>query len=237
MKRKIGQPENFGIKFLLLSCCCLIFSCNFTKDEIIVPDAAFHFIQLSPGAPPLNIYVNNEKIAENFLYGQDSGYFKVQPGLISFKVGEAGSGDFLIDNYTSLTGGLNYSIFTVDSFAKIRLTSVNDNFIAISGDTAGVRFLYMSPDTARLNVEIFNSLDSVSYALRTFNDQHTDTTKASFSKLRSGIYTLKLLQKDSTVYGLFPNINLESNRFYTIYIKGFKNGTGDAALDTGIIRH
>lgn len=238
MKPKpVHQYQNLGPKLLVFFFCGFLLSCNLTKDEMIVPNAAFHFIQLSPAAPPLTIYVNNEKIAENFIYGEDSGYYEVQPGLISFKVSETGSNDFLIDNYTALTGGLKYSIFTVDSFSSIKLTSVRDNFIGLSGDTAGVRFLYMSADTAILNVKLFNTRDSISYPSRYFNDQHADTTRASFRKIRAGTFNLSLLQRDSTVYGFFDNINLETNRFYTVYIKGFKKGTGADSLDKGIIRY
>lgn len=221
--------------FLIATFCLLVSACNFTKEEVAVPNAELHFTQLSPGAPPLNVYVNDQEIAENFLYGQDSGYFSVQPGLISFKITKSGSNDFLIDNYTALTGGQKYSVFTVDSFAKMKLTSVNDNFIAIRGDTSGIRFLYLSPDTAILNVKIFNTRDSISYPLRYFNDQHVDTSRASFRKIRSGAFNLSLLQRDSTVYGRFSGINLEANRFYTIYIKGFKMGTGADTLDKGMI--
>lgn len=231
-KDKSGWSGLFIATFSLF-----VSACNFTKQEVAVPNAELHFTQLSPGAPPLNVYVNDQEIAENFLYGQDSGYFKVQPGLISFKIAKTGSNDFLIDNYTALTGGQKYSVFTVDSFAKMKLTSVNDNFIAIRGDTSGIRFLYFSPDTAILNVKLFNTRDSISYPFRYFNDQHVDTSRASFKKIRSGSFNLSLLQRDSTVYGKFSNINLQASKFYTIYIKGFKKGTGADSLDKGIIAY
>jgi len=76
------------------------------------------------------------------------------------------------------------------------------------------------------------------YPSRTFNDQNANPAQALFSKIPATTYTLKIKKsRDSLLIKSFANIQLESGKIYTIYLKGSYDSTNINSIDKGIIQH
>ncbi len=212
-------------------------SCKIANPDTTPPIAAFHFIHASPDAPNLDVYIGGEAITEDFAYGRDSGYFTRLPGIDEFKMAATGTLNFLIDSYISFNAGSKYSVFVIDSLNKIRLANVEDLLRVPGGDSSELRFLNFCAGSF-INAKFYNTTDSIKYSLRRFNDQEGDTTKSNFKPVKAGTYNLQITPSDTTAPLInFTGITLTTGKSYTLYLRGFNNGTGAEAMDTGIIRH
>jgi len=197
---------------------------------------SFLMANVSPDAPSLNISVNNSLLTQGFSFGSYTPYYSAVAGVYALSFTKT-------DNTSVLSNSINveankaYSYILIDSFNTIKSTFFEDRLVVPTGDSVHIRFFNFSPDS-----QPFNLRDSVAgkvlYKQRTFSDQDYITSYINFIKIPAGDYTFQLQNqdKDSTVaasklYSLMPG------HIYTLFAKGFVEGSGAQAIGLGQIQN
>jgi hypothetical protein len=203
------------------------------------PDAKFYLINVSPDSQSLDFFLDEAGVVNNFLYGQDTGYFSTSPGIHDLVFRKTGTSNDLININMSLTAGQPYSIFVIDSINKLRPAAVADSTIAPVGDTAKIRLLNFCINSPSLIAEIFADTSVVlAYSSRTFNDQNSNASQALFNKIIARSYTLNLKRaSDSVLITSFLNMQFSAGKIYTIYLKGSYKSTNPGSISEAILQH
>ena len=103
-----------------------------------------------------------------------------------------------------------------------------DDLSAPAAGTAHVRFLHLSPDAPAVDITLTDG--TVVFGNKSFRDY------TEFTPLTAGSYDLQVrLAGTTTVVLDLPGIALEAGTIYTVFAKGFVNGTGVQALGAEII--
>lgn len=213
-------------------------SCNISDSPVSPPPTSYFVVHASPDAPNLDIFGSGGITAMNFGYKRDTGYFFVPPQTYEFKVAPTGTTNYLITAMVPLEANKLYSLFIIDSLSRIKMVSVHDNLLTAGTDTSNVRFLQFSPNAPYLSAELQSAADTLKFENRSFNDQVADTSRATFKPIKSGSYKLALyLPGSSTPFAEFPGIDMLTGKSYTVYLRGFYEGTGTQALDKGVIQN
>jgi hypothetical protein len=109
--------------------------------------------------------------------------FSTSPGIQELQISQTGSSTQILDVNISLTAGIPYSIFAVDSFKNLTPTITIDSSTAPVKDTTKVRFLNFLIGSPEIDAELAASGDTSVFHQRTFNDlQITNTRNAIFEK-------------------------------------------------------
>lgn len=213
-----------------------VVSCNDKNDSTTPPISSFGIVHASPDAGNVDVYVGGGAAAQNLAYGSDTGYFAVTPGTYTLQVAPTGTSNFVLSTNVSLSPGMTYSVFAIDSVSSIKAAVVEDNFTAPSTDSVRVRFLHFSPDAPAVDVAVAGG--STWFSNRTFNDQSANPSYQSFTTIKAGVYNLEVKAAGtSTVVLPIPSITLEGGKVYTLYAKGFLAGTSTQALGVGTVVH
>jgi hypothetical protein len=214
------------------------YGCGLTGGETTPPSAGLYIINASPDAPGIDVTLNNNTIAGNYVYGKDSGYFLTFPGTYQFKLSQTGATTYLTDQLLNLPAGKYYSLFLADSFSMLKVLFIEDNLTTDTFSYANVRLLNFCPNSPTLDAAFTNDADTLEFTGRYFNDQGVaNSSKANFSAIPSGNYDLSLYEADTTILiKNFSGINFENGKHYTVYLKGLYENT-TTPLDTAVIRH
>jgi hypothetical protein len=224
--------------FLLISITSVNVGCN--KSNTTPPPTQFYLFNLSPGSQSLDFSVNGSPVKTGLGYGEDSGYFSTAPGIQELQIAQAGSSTNLIDVNMSLTAGIPYSIFAIDSFNRITPAITIDSSTVVK-DTTKIRFLNFLVGSPIIAAELTAGTYVAVFHDRTFNDlQKINSTNAQFVKLVPNTFTLTLINTsttDSTVIKTFPGLTFSANKIYSLYIYGNYNDTVHYPINAKFIQH
>ncbi|MFZ1800699.1 MAG: DUF4397 domain-containing protein [Chitinophagaceae bacterium] len=221
--------------FISLSIGCFIFfACKKNDPGNIIP-SNIKCINASPDAPAINFLDNNTSFAENLNYTDVSAYTLLAPVTSKLSITENSIPKTFNTFFTTLEPGFYYSLFAVDSFSKLSMTMVSDVFTIPATDSSMIRFFNFSPGSSYITATLENPLDTIFLGNRQFNDQNTYAAYVVFNEIPSGNYNLQLLTSDSTI--ISTPLNFSGGKVYTIYAKGFSQGTGISALGAALIEH
>jgi hypothetical protein len=223
--------------FLFVSILLMNVGCN--KSNTTPPPTKFYLFNLSPGSQSLDFSINGTSIKTGLAYGADSGYFLTSPGIQELQISQTGSSTQILDVNISLTAGIPYSIFAVDSFKNLTPTITIDSSTAPVKDTTKVRFLNFLIGSPEIDAELAASGDTSVYHRRTFNDlQITNTRNAIFEKIYPNTYTLSLINTaDSSVIKTFSGVTFLAGKVYTLYIYGDYSDTTNYPILEKILQH
>jgi hypothetical protein len=208
-------------------------ACNINNNSNTNPEQGYFLVaNISPDAPPLSMSINSSSFLTNLAYGAYTPYYGAAGGTYNFSIYGITTSPVLNNTVTISTNTL-YSYFLIDSFNTITSAFVTDKIPATSTDSAYVRFFNFSPNVGAVSLRD-SAAGTNLFLKRTFNDQQTNTSLANFTRLKAGNYDFQLNLSDSTLQG-GKSFSLTGGHVYTLFAKGFKDGTGDAALGIGQI--
>ncbi len=211
-------------------------SCNKSTSSSTAAYASFAVVNASPDAPSLNIFVNGASVVQDFAYGSDTGYYAALPGTYNVQMLSFLNSEALVSGIVTFGPGKSYSLFAIDSSAKMKIAAVEDDFTIPSTDSVRVRFLHFSPNAPA--VDLVAGGTTMLAANRTFNDQELTPAYAQFITLAAGTYDLDVRLAGTTTSVLpLPGTVLEGGKVYTFYAKGFVGGIGVQALGAGTVIH
>ena len=220
---------------LLVSVCMMMIvaSCNSKNDNTNPQQGFFLVTNISPDAPPLNVYVNSTLLGSGLSYGVYTPYYGATAGGYTFSFTDA-SNATVLSNTVTLAVNKKYSYFLVDSFGAMKSSFVEDNFVAPGADSVSIRFFNLSPDAGP--VKLADSASNTSLYTRDFNDQSSVSSYANFDRIPAGIYTFQLRNiYDSVIASKVDT--LSGAHVYTIFAKGFYKGAGSQGIGIGQINN
>jgi len=205
-------------------------SCDKSDKNVETSQANILVVHASPDAPGVDLLVDSAKVNTAALtFPNNTGYLKVNSGTRNIKVNVAGTTTSVINATLSLTKDKNYSIFAVDSVAKISPLVIEDDLTTPQSGKAHVRFIHLSPNAPAVDIAVA-STGAVVFGNKAFKEY------TAFTPLDAGTYNLDVrVAGTSTVALVLPSITLEAGKIYTVFAKGFLGGTGSTALGAEII--
>jgi hypothetical protein len=212
----------------------LLVSCNKDDNDDNMAQARIMVVHASPNAPAVDVRVNNQVALTNVAYPSNSAYTAVNAGSTNVKVSPTGTMTYVIDANVTVDANSSYSIFAVDSVARIKAAVVTDNLSAPAAGKAHVRFFHFSPNAPAVDIAVAGG--AVLFPDRNFNDQGTNANVANFTPVDAGTYTLEVRAAGTTTSVLsIPNVTLQAGKIYTAFAKGLVGGSGTQALGAQII--
>jgi hypothetical protein len=213
---------------LVVAALVLVSSCK--KDDPAIDHAQVLVTHSSPNAPGVDLLVDNSKQNSSALtYPNNTGYLQLATGTRNIKVNVTGTSTTVIEANLPLVKDMNYSIFAVDSVSKISALVLSDDLTAPATGKAHVRFVHLSPNAPAVDVAVASS-GAVVFGNKAFKEY------TAFTPLDAGTYNLDVrVAGTSTVALVLPPLTLEAGKIYTVFAKGFLNGSGDQALGAEVI--
>jgi hypothetical protein len=186
-------------------------------------------VHASPDAPGVDLLVDDSKVNSMALtFPNNTGYLDLDAGTRNFKVNASGSAVTVIDADAALAPMKNYSVFAVDALSNIAPIVLEDDLATPASGMAHVRFAHLSPDAPGVDITLTDG--TVIFGDYEFKES------SEFTPLNAGIYDLQVrVAGTSTVALSLDNISLQSGKVYTVFAKGFLNGSGGQALGAEII--
>ncbi len=190
------------------------------KNEKIEPQklAGVSIYHSSPDAPDMNIIIDNEVItSQAFKYKNYSNYIDVKEGDHRIRFNRFNNGVALLDSTFSFEVNKSYSLYIVNTLAKIELWMREDGTYLQASGNGRVRCLNLSPDAPKIDVR-WTSESSPLFSGLTFKQA------SDFKEVPINTYSLEVKMiggKERTV--TLNNIEIKEGGFYTILIEGFDN--------------
>jgi hypothetical protein len=192
------------------------------------PKAQVMAIHASPNAPGVDLLVDNATAGTNLTFPNNTAYLPVDGGTRNVKINVTGTMTSVINANLPVTGGVNYSVFAVDSVAKLSTLVVVDDLTTPASGKAHLRFLHLSPNAPAVDIALTGG--GVLIGNKSFKEY------TAFTPLDAGTYNLEVrVAGTSTVVLPLPGIALTAGKIYTVFAKGFVGGTGAQALGAAII--
>src|SRR6476659_9907834 len=91
---------------IMISSFKIFYGCN-AKDTI-PPEASYYLINVSPDSQGINFLLDGASVANNLVYGADTGYISAKPGIHDLQFVNAATSATLINVNISLTAAEAY---------------------------------------------------------------------------------------------------------------------------------
>ncbi len=196
--------------------------------EIPFSTSSVKAIHASPNAPAVDLLVDNTIVGTGLTFPNNTGYLTAASGTRNVKVNVSGTNNSVIDANLDLSPMKNYSVFAVDEVSNISALVLEDDLTMPAPGKAHVRFIHLSPDAPAVDITLTDG--TVVFGNRAFKEF------TPFTPLDAGTYNLEVRVAGTTTVALPLNgITLEDGKIYTVFAKGFLNGSGDQALGAQIV--
>jgi len=215
------------ISAILVAGMMVFSSCDKDDDKTYANLLVAH---ASPDGPGVDLLINDDKQNSAALtYPNNTGYLEVETGTRNIKVNVAGTSTTVINADLTFEKDKNYSVFAVDSVSSISAIVLVDDLTTPAAGKAHVRFVHLSPNAPAVDVAVASS-GAVVFGDVVFKEA------TAFTPLDAGTYLLDVrVAGTGTVALVLPAITLQAGKIYTVFAKGFLNGTGIQALGAEII--
>ncbi|GEM_PF-6754861 len=190
------------------------------------------FVQASPDAPSLRVFNDGKEILSNINYNDVSDYINISRSNLAFQVkkGEEvvkriGSADFATDAFNA--------VYLVDSFGAINRLLLSSSHNTPDAGKAQFRFLHLVP-----NLQPFKLFANGSVLFNDRSFTFANQGYADFISIDAGSYSFVAQTEENTIttdIALANSIMLEAGKTYTLYAKGFLNGSGIESLSLGVV--
>jgi len=225
MKNLIPILAIFVASFTLVAC---------DEEENVLaptPTTSNSFVKVvhaSPDAPGVDLLVDNTTAGTNLTFPNNTGYLTVNSGTRNINVNVTGTSTTVIDANLSFERNKNYSVFAVNAVANLEAIVIEDDLTAPAQGKAHVRFIHLSPDAPAVDITLTDG--TVVFGNKSFKEF------TAFTPLDAGTYNLEVRVTGTTTVALdLPGINLGAGKIYTVFAKGFLNGTNLQQLGAEII--
>lgn len=234
------------MRFMVLAAMpvAMLTSCDEDGDDDVIvqeDEARVMVVHASPDAPAVDLLVDDEEVAADLTYPENTGYLTVEAGSRNIKVNLAGTSTSVIDAEGNFVKDQSYTVFAIGTAdetdaADIGALVLQDDLTAPAAGNAKVRFVHLSPDAP--DVDIVNITDPTNEAVLFDGQGYSEAS--TFASVPAGTYNLEVrTDADGTVVLPLNGIMLEAGKIYTVFANGFVTlPTGNTnALNVEIIEH
>lgn len=183
------------------------------KTSMPILTSKVRVLHASPGAPAVDVYVNGNIIAYNLVFSKAIEYLDISPGDYDIEIYPTETKEAAIFKKTiEIPPNGVYTVAAINKPANIDLQIIRDASGSFNSNISFLRFIHLSPNAPLLNLalnnnEIFKMIE------------YRETT--GYYPLSPGIYSFNITPTNAEIIELkIPDINLNPNKFYTIYSIG-----------------
>lgn len=172
-------------------------------------------LHASPDAPAVDIYANNNIIAEGLSYKQITNYLPIMPGNYQIQVYPAGTqANAVIDTNITIPQESAFTVAAAGKLSDIGLMPIPEMFTPMGiGNDSYVRFVHLSPNAPAVDITLSDGTElfgNVSFT------QFTD-----YIAVNPGTYTLQVRPTGSNQVALtIPDVYLMPGAIYSIFAVG-----------------
>lgn len=203
----------------------LLSSCLKNNDSYYAPPpvAFVSFIQASTNEPPMDFYMNNNKVnLAPINYGDGLDYFRAYTGKRTLSFYNAGTTTLLFSDTATLNVNVAYSVFLTNASATSASPSIlllTDSINKPASGKANIRFVNVSPDAPAVDLAVLDSAAFVS------NKAYKGYSL--FLPIQGGkTYTFNVLQHGTnTVLATLSDVPVNTGLVYTIWFHGLASSS------------
>ncbi|RYG22324.1 MAG: DUF4397 domain-containing protein [Chitinophagaceae bacterium] len=225
------KPINFIVAFILTVALC---SCKKNPVDPFYDVSGLSIVNASPSTENVDIYVDDTRITPsgtNFTFGSKIDYLNAFSGSRRMTITRKDSLVPLKSELFILEPQFGYTLFIIDKFADIKFMLLPDNLTKPVKGKASVRFANLSPDSSPLTLSVEN--DPALITNIAFKDYSNAILVETGDKVT---FNVREHSTGNLVLTL-PDIKIEDQKIYTIYVKGLKAATDDTKLGIAIYTH
>ncbi len=228
--------KKFSVVFSIAVCLMVLISSCSTNGGGTNPQQGYFLIaDISPNSKSLAVYVNGSLLGSGLNYGNYTPYYGAAAGGYTFNFTDSAN-NTVLSNTVNIQAQVAYDYYLIDSFSKIKSAFIQNNYVAPASDSTLVRFFNFCPN-APVPVSLVDAATSVKwFSNRSFNDQSGTQSYTEYTKVPAGIYTFKLTNIFDSVLSTRVD-TLVGGHVYSLFAKGFYNGTGNQAIGVGRIQN
>ncbi|MFI5153742.1 MAG: DUF4397 domain-containing protein [Chitinophagales bacterium] len=232
-------------KALLLIPFLIIFGClGCAKNIDSVANKAFIMVaNVAPNTQSMNVYFNGENLTPtaaldfgSFSGSQGSPYLTAISGTHNITLGPDITTHYINGN-VNLEQNAFYSLFIYDTLQAGNLKSLIlfDHLNPLDTIYSAVRFMNFCPDTVIFSLLLTNAVDTIPLANAPYVGSSPDPNNYSpFRLIPYGIYNLAISVDSVVIFN--DSLNFSSGKNYSLYSRGFINGSGSDTLAVGKIQ-
>ena len=171
-------------------------------------------LHASPGAPGVDIYLNQNLVTKNLTYTNFTPYLGISPGMYSVKVYPAGmTNNPVINTNIDIRPNSIYTAAAIGRLNDIELYPIPDPVISPVPNKTRIRFVHLSPNAPAVDITLANG--SVLFSDVMYKEYTT------YISLPPGRYTLQARATGTENILLnVPNVVLRPSRNLSIYAVG-----------------
>jgi len=215
---------------------CLLISISCKKSSNS-PTANMRFINLSPNAGAMDVYLNSALLVGSVSYGFASGYQSMDAAATSLSVNQATTTNILLTGNISFASNNHYSAIVYDSVAILKGDIFQDDRTDPPAGKAYVRFFNYVSGTPSLDIIKAGNTSNKLFTSRTYMDHKTTGSYISYTAIDPGPFSVSAVVAGTNVLiTQLPSFDATAGKSYTLVLKGFNKGTGNQAVFLGPIQ-
>ncbi|WP_324825202.1 DUF4397 domain-containing protein [Sinanaerobacter sp. ZZT-01] len=194
---------------------------NIKKSKVYFKLGYFRIFHADPDIVGVDIYVDDKLVAEDLVFGEATAYLPVLKNNYKVSIYEAGTNNILLTRFVSvatdeiITLALAGSKTSNEDGANFLL--IPDAHLIINPEKSMLCFINLSPNVPSVDVTLTDGTVLFS------NVSYREITP--YLSLDPGIYNLQIrITGTSEVLLEVPNIVLEADTYYSIYLIGLLGG-------------
>lgn len=178
------------------------------------------FLNTVADMPPLDLYADGEKYADNVAYREFTDYYPVPPGIYEVKLFPAGETENPVNVSTqSFPAGGSFTVVAIGTPDQIELYQIPEPYSSpATGLRSYIRFVNLSETSPPFDIALQNGT-------LLFEDvDYNDLT--SYTRLVPNVYTFIVKSAGTNdILLVIPDLRLNAGKIYTVYIIGNVSGT------------
>lgn len=181
-------------------------------------DSYIRIMNASPNSPGLDVYLNDGLVISNLVYKQVTKYLPLKPGNYNFKVYPTGERTKpVLNTNLAIIPKFIFNAAIIGIYPEISLYPIPEPASAQSFGSSCIRVINLSPDAPKVDVSLSNGTKV--FTAIGYKDI------AVYACMPAGTYTFQISPAGSKdVILTLPDVKLEPNKYYSIYILGTASG-------------
>jgi Domain of unknown function (DUF4397) len=178
----------------------------------------------------------NDSLLYKLSFPADSTYLGLEAGETTFSIAPIGGTTSLLEAKATLESGKSYSVFAVDSLARLGALVVADDFPAPVSKKANFRFVHLIPNAPAVDViRVRGGIDTTILFTNVAYRSATTFTSVDTSVGTTGAFKTDYLVRLSSTKATVSSASLTGGAFangrvYTLVATGFVGGTGSKVV-------
>ncbi len=172
------------------------------------------FVNTSHQLPPVDIFIDNQKVYSNLNFKIITHFFDVNPGFREIKITRTSDNEVILKDTIKLDSNRFHILEILGNLSKVELNLIQRKELSVSGNFALIRFINSSKEQGKLDVSIFNSIDNF---LLTELDYKSSS---EFLRINSGLSKINLYRAGTENLIFTSSANLEAGKLYSIFLSG-----------------